>query len=246
MYSQTQHVSIQVKCNSRRRSSRSKPNWDLVRGGGGGSSAPPAQENGSSYGGGSSYGSDSYGNNNGGSSYGDTSYGGGSNTAYGNGSSSYGGDSYSRAAPVKEYDKGPADGRRRSSTRAKSQKGRFRGMDADKDLSDDQVCLRSLAGPSSHLACIDIVSSILSIFESSKRWCLVVAACLPLPYSQLAAHVQFPTRLHMTAPRCYEAHISIPRECVLAFYQLYKRGMLPGSVLGRARGDQPRGFRSWS
>jgi hypothetical protein len=143
-----------VKCNAQRRSSRSKPNWDLVRGGGGGAPSPPAQDTGSSYGsnGGSSYGSESYGSSNGSSSYGNSSYGGGSSTkpandSYGNGSSSYGGGSYSaRAAPAKEPEQaGGYAARRRSSTRTKTQKGRFRGMDAGQDLSDDQVLLEYAA-----------------------------------------------------------------------------------------------------
>jgi hypothetical protein len=157
-----QHASIQVKCKAVRRTSRSKPNWDLVRGGGGGAASAPAQDNGSSYGssygsnGGSSY-STSYGSN-GSSSAGNGSYGGGSSTtygsdSYGSASTSRGGDSYSaRAAPA--TDSQPASGyaaRRRSSTRAKTQKGRFRGMDADQDMSDDQVLLRYIARPDSLL-----------------------------------------------------------------------------------------------
>lgn len=121
---------LQVSCAvTRRTSRRSKPNWDLVRKSGEYKSPTPApSENGSSYG--SSY-EPSYSN--------------------GNGSSS----SYSPPAPAytppepvaapspppREVNVEPQSLRRVSSTKNKGHKGRWRGIDADQDRSDDQVRL---------------------------------------------------------------------------------------------------------
>ena len=131
-----------------------------------GSSAP--QQNGSSYGSssGGGYGgggSDSYGSSSYGSSQQESSYSAPARDSGRRQSQDYGApsrdngssyDSYSapareeprREEPTRRRSSAPA-GRRVSSTKNKAHKGRWRGMDAGVDMSDDQVRRRGAAGP---------------------------------------------------------------------------------------------------
>ena len=127
---------IQVSCAVQRRTSRrSKPNWDLVRKSGEYQSPTPApSDNGSSYG--SSY-EPSYGNGNGSSS---------SSSTYNPPAPAYSPPEPEPAPspPPREVRVEPQTLRRSSSpTKSSSQKGRWRGMDAGVDQSDDQVRLQS-------------------------------------------------------------------------------------------------------
>lgn len=122
---------LQVSCAVQRRTSRrSKPNWDLVRKSNEYQSPTPApSDNGSSYG--SSY-EPSYGNGN------------GSSSSYSPPAPAYSPPEPepAPAPPPREVRVDPQSLRRSSSSKNKSQKGRWSGMDAGRDQSDDQVRLQ--------------------------------------------------------------------------------------------------------